>query len=391
MKHHFQAKYYALTATLILLILAAPFTVWADAMVGMECPDYVSRGESFKVLISADGATAGVEGVQLYLIYDVNMFQFVKANSVLLETAGSEIADSDQPQPRLIKDDGGIITLLAFQTPYTPPSNLIAELEFVCKVDAPIGPASIHYKEGSFVVIGGSKVHATTEKLNFELIDPNLEGQENPIPPQEMTAAPSVQETIEVPFDPANQIGPVDSAENVDPAEYGIGSLNEVTEETTRAQNTQASEKPTPPPTHPNSESPAQSTESPLRSVSGEILTVPPEGLTPDKIPEGFKGDSENILGVNVPVARDAEKPLTLYWLKASATPNFYTYDPGIQRFSLYEQTKPAASTTTAATSKSTFTAQRDKANWQILLLSVLAVSSLGVLLYTLNRNLKAR
>lgn len=376
---------------LITLILMNPLAVYA-AIVGMESPDYVARGESFKVLITADGATAGVEGVQLYLNYDVNMFQFVKANSILLETAGSEIAESDQPQPRLIKDDGGIITLLAFQQPYTPPSDVIAELEFVCKVDAPIGPASLQYREGSFVVIAGNKVQATSEKLSFELIEPNMEGQADPIPPQEFPEVEVTEETIEEPFDPANQIGPVDAEENIDPAEYGIGNLNE---ETTTIPETEPptmppTEKPSPPSTHQNNESVAKNTESPLRSDKGEVLYVPENGLTPEKIPEGFKGDSENIQGVNVPVARNNEKNLSLYWLKTTANPNFYTYDKNTQKFSLYDQNKPS-STTPAQTTKSTFPVQRDNNNWMILLLSVLAVSSLGVMLYSLNRNLKAR
>lgn len=173
----FRHKKYLFSFLLALSLLSCVFSaaglnqLYAEGLVGMESPDDVQRGQSFKVTITATGAAGGVDGVQLYLYYDANAFTFVKANSTLLEASGDAISSgTDVPGPRNLTDNGSFVNIIAFGNAYNCPNNVVAQLEFMAKADAPINKASLVFKGDSFVsVVGVGKVKAVTDKLTLGL------------------------------------------------------------------------------------------------------------------------------------------------------------------------------------------------------------------------------
>ena len=78
MRNLFRHKQYLISFLLALSLLSCLVSavglnrLYAEGLVGMESPDDVQRGQSFKVTITATGAAGGVDGVQLYLYYDAN-------------------------------------------------------------------------------------------------------------------------------------------------------------------------------------------------------------------------------------------------------------------------------------------------------------------------------
>lgn len=390
MKRKRQSLLQILLCFVILSTFLLPaYAVSANGLCGMYTEvDDISRGSSFKLFLTATNAQAGVEGVQLYVKYDSQCFQFVKANSVLLETPGTEIAEGTDLKPRTLNDDGNIITILAMAPTYTPSNNVVAVLEFVCKVDAVIGPGSFQYVDNSFVAVTGvGKVPAATDKLVVNVIDNNVaaHGQEQPYepapPPPETTPS-----SIDVPYNPSNQINPVASDPNKQPSDYGVGVINGDVPTTTPAT---TGTKPTMP-SFSSETTPATTAESPLRAESGEVLYVPEGGLPIDKIPQGFQGGTESIQNVNVPLAKSAEKNLTLYWLKASGEPSFFTYDTNTQRFKYYDMKQLNTESATTASQKAMMKKVEGDNTWMILVLSLLSLSSLSIMIFTLHRNLKS-
>ncbi|MDD7401971.1 MAG: hypothetical protein PUG36_05820, partial [Clostridiales bacterium] len=124
-----------------------------------------------------------------------------------------------------------------------------------------------------------------------------------------------------------------------------------------------------------------------LQSVTGELLYVPEGGLPLQEIPAGFKGDTAQMMGVNIPVAKSESKQLTLYYLKSKSAPAFYTYEQNTQRFKYYDLAKLKASETTAS-KQGAFSGAGAGNSWKILLVSLVGLSSLSVLVYSLKRNL---
>ena len=158
----------------ICLCLAQP--VRATAMVAMQAPDAVQRGQSFKVQIIAAGASQGNSLIQVYVKYPVESFNFVKGNSSFLGTLGGNVTSpTDSLNTFEMLDKNGIIALLAMGIPYAAPGDVIAELEFTAKADAPIGPVSFKFdssQQPSYVQLAdGTRVDATSENLNFQVTD----------------------------------------------------------------------------------------------------------------------------------------------------------------------------------------------------------------------------
>lgn len=369
------------------LLLAQP--VLANGLVGLSSPDYVQRGQSFKLQVFASGASGGLNLVQVYVKYPVESFTFVKGNSTFLGSFGGEVTSpADSLNIFEMQDKNGIIALLAMGIPYAAPGDIIAELEFTAKADAPIGPASFKFdfsQQPSYVQLAdGSKIDAVTENLNMEINDLVQESlSPDPLPPAELPteAAPT---GIQEPFDPNNQLQPESNLVGEDPADYGIGKLNseETTEETTEAPTKPS--VPEPKRTSPSTTAPPSSE---LKSVTGDLLYVPENGLPLEEIPEGFKGDTARMLGTNIPVAKADSKNLTLYYLRGEGEAAFYTYETNIQRFKPYDLAKLKGSETTSSKQSSFLTGGAGN-SWKILLVSLVGLSSLAVLLYTLKRNL---
>ncbi|MDY5835924.1 MAG: hypothetical protein SPK23_02190 [Eubacteriales bacterium] len=370
----------------ICLCLAQP--VRATAVVGMHAPDAVQRGQSFKVQIFATGASQGNSLIQVYVKYPVESFNFVKGNSSFLGTLGGDVTSpTDSLNTFEMLDKNGIIALLAMGIPYAALGDVIAELEFTAKADAPIGPVSFKFdssQQPSYVQLAdGTRVDATSENLNFQVTDIVSQPLSNePLPPADPPAEPQAP-GIEEPYNPANQIQPAEGLEGKNPAGYGIGKLNE---ETT-AEPTDAPSKPSVPEPKRTSPSETDQPHSDLQSVTGELLYVPEGGLPLQEIPAGFKGDTAQMMGVNIPVAKSESKQLTLYYLKSKSAPAFYTYEQNTQRFKYYDLAKLKASETTAS-KQGAFSGAGAGNSWKILLVSLVGLSSLSVLVYSLKRNL---
>lgn len=371
----------------ICLFLSQP--VLATAVVGMTSPDAVQRGQSFKVQIFATGAAVGVNLVQVYVKYPVDNFNFVKGNSSFLGTLGGEVASpADSLNIFEMQDKNGTIALLAMGIPYAAPGDVIAELEFTAKADAAIGPTSFKFdssQQPSYVQLSdGTKVDATSENLDFQITDIVDQPLSNdPLPPGDLPQEPPAP-GIEEPYNPDNQLQPAAGLDGQDPEGYGIGKLNE--EETTPAATT-APSKPSVPEPKRTEPSEAAKPESELKSVTGELLYVPENGLPLEEIPAGFKGDTAQMMGVNIPVAKSESKQLTLYYLKSQSAPAFYTYEENTQRFKYYDLAKLKASESQANKQGSFLGGSADN-SWKILLVSIVGLSSLAVLVYTLKRNL---
>ncbi|MDO5016491.1 MAG: cohesin domain-containing protein [Eubacteriales bacterium] len=371
---------------LVAWALLASFSsdLWAEGLLGMRSPDDVMRGQSFRITVTAPGLEAGVAAVEASLQYDSANFQFVKANSVFLGTPGSQVASPNTGIFEL-QDNLGQVRLLAGGVSYVPVDRVIAELEFIAKADANIGPASFQFSQGSFVSPpAGDKITATMDKLNLQIIDavtePVSDTPLEPIPP----TAPPTSPGIDVPYDPANQIGPV--GDSGDDSSYAIGAPNS---ETRPTETTSPPSKPTMP--EPKSTVPPQprETESPLRSITGELLYVPADGLPVSVIPAGFRGDTESISDVFVPCAKgqSSSGEITIYYLTNQSKASFYTYDRSIDRFKPYQA---ETEETKAANTQSRFSAKSQPTEaWKILLWSLLSLSALTVLIYTTARNLR--
>lgn len=396
---------------LIVLLLGVGFQtlpVAAEAFVGMTSPDTVTRGQSFKVAISATGATAGVEALQLYLQYDPNLFTFNKANSTVLETAGSEMQEGNMQ--RVLKENNGVVIVLASIQPFTPGTEVVAELEFVAKADAAIGPASFLFLQSpqeSFVqVTGVGKVAATGIPLSLELIEPDIAGQaqKEPYPPTEVeTPATAQSESLGESFNSDNQIAPVDE-EVGEASNYNVGEINaggesvnataqgasldssstsESIPESTPS--TTPSTKPTVPPAHKASATESESKKANLRSITQELLTVPKEKLKPNDIPKGYIGDTGEVQGVMIPIIRDQERKEIYYYLQGKEGPQFYSLESsGLFRPHKFEEEKE--STEKTEPTQSAFTRQAGN-SWYLPLLGGLAVLSFAVMAYTYARN----
>ena len=391
----FRHKKYLLSFLLALSLLSCVFSaaglnqLYAEGLVGMESPDDVQRGQSFKVTITATGAAGGVDGVQLYLYYDANAFTFVKANSTLLEASGDAISSgTDVPGLRNLTDNGSFVNIIAYGNAYNCPNNIVAQLEFMAKADAPINKASLVFKGDSFVsVVGVGKVKAVTDKLTLEVVEANVaaQGQAEPYQPSEPVGEAGVDPGLEQPFDPNNQLAPVEADPNAAPGDYGVDSLNGdgPAAETTPAE-TSAKPKPTPKP----SEAATTAEKKDLLTVNGQKLNVPAAGLPPEQIPKGFQGGSEEILNQQCPRIASAEKNLKLYYLELDGKASFYTYDSASQRFKAFDMKTLEGSK--QEKDKSAFRAKDGApSTWLILALSLLGLTSLSVMLFTLFRNLR--
>lgn len=388
MKKTKKQKALALITLVLVSFLLLSQVALAEGMLGMRSPDNIMRGQSFKVTITAPGASAGVAAVQMTLIYDSSTFQFVKANSLFMGRPGSEIVYSEADMTAfLLEDDGGSIRMIAGGIPHAPGDNVIADLEFVAKVDANIGPVSFIFDPASFITVVGSdsKITATTEKLTLKVDDlvetPISDTPVQPAPLPAETTSPS----IDVPYDPNNQLAPVE--EVVNDTDYGIGNLNAAASETT-AKQTSAPSKPTVPSPKRTEKEEDESGQSPLRSVTGEALYVPEGGLAIRDIPEGFRGGTKQMEGVYVPTASSNTSDLVLFYLSANGKASFYTYEENIDRFKPYsmDQLKDKAE----ETSQSRFGVQRGgNDGWKILLVSLLGLSSLSVFVFTTVRNVR--
>lgn len=371
----------------ICLFLSQP--VLATAIVGMSSPDVVQRGQSFRVQIFATSASSGVNLVQVYVKYPVESFNFVKGNSSFLGTLGSEVASpADSLNIFEMEDKNGIIALLAMGIPYAAPGDVIAELEFTAKADAPIGPTSFKFdfsQQPSYVQLSdGTKVDATSENLDFKITDLVDQPQSNePLPPGDLPEEAPVPGIAE-PYNPENQLQPAEGLDGQNPEGYGIGKLNEA--ETT-PKSTEAPSKPSVPEPKRTEPSEATKPESELKSVTGELLYVPENGLPLEEIPVGFKGDTAQMMGVNIPVAKSESKQLTLYYLKSQSAPAFYTYEENTQRFKYYDLAKLKVSES-QTNKQASFLGAHAGDSWKVLLVSLLGLSSLAVLVYTLKRNL---
>lgn len=359
-------------------------SVAADYLVWMTCPEQVSRGYSITVEIYASGAAQGMELVELSLKYPRENFQFIKADSVFMGTTGDQVRNLEDGSVFSMQDTGeGIVELKAMH--YAQPGNdLVAQLVFTAKVDANLGNASFKFIGDSYVTTALGNIPANSELLTLQIIDSLDQPLSNePLPPGEIPADPTGP-TVDVPYQPDNQRQP-EPLEG-DSSNYGIGALNE--EEEVTVTPTEKPSLPTPP-TPQQRETEIIETESPLRSVTGELLYPPKDGLKPINLPAGFRGGMEVIKDVNVPVAQAPDSELRLYYLAdgPSGQPDFYTFEASTDRFKRYDV---KAADRSAATSQAKFTADRpgDK-TWQILLLSLLGLSALSVFLYTLNRNLR--
>ncbi len=373
----------------LLALLLAQVPVEAQGVVGMSSPDTVERGYSMTVTVTATGASAGVNGVELYLIYDAANFQFVKVNSTFLGTLGGSVTSpADGGLFEMQDTTGGVIQLLAVDIPYTPADNVIAVLEFTAKADANIGPISFQFKEGSFVQTINGRVDATNEKLVMEITgQTETPISDTPLPPAEETAPPA-EPGIDVPYDPNNQITPEGQGTG-DGDDYHIGALNSDPAATTKERRTEIVSKPTVPESK-RTERKEEETKTPLRSVTGEPLYSPEDGMPLSKIPEGFQGSMERILEVNVPVAKSSEKELSLYYLRNSrGDEGFYTYEESTERFKFYDLEKEAEK---ESESKSRFTAKGENGNtWKILLVSLIGLSALSIMIFTIYRNIRLR
>lgn len=400
----FKNKIYA--ALLIALILGgallSPMLVSAQAYVGLTSPETVQRGSSFIVSVVATGATSGVAAVQLYLQYPQENFTFVKANSTFLGTAGGQIADPDSSSLSMfvLQDTaGGVIQMAYAEDVYYPPGEVIAELEFTAKTDALIGPTTFNFRDNSFILLAGEvKVPATLDSLKLEVVgDVSQPLSDEPLPPPEMPAEPPTP-SINEPYNQNDQIAPVADLSQENPANYDIGKLAgssaDQTSETSEPETTTSRVRET---ENQISERESKevlkkdekSEETPLRSVTGAKLYLPEGGLDLDKIPAGFKGGTEEFLGLNIPVAKSEEKELTLYYLAGGKAPAFYTYQERTERFKLFDLDS-LNKESSSSTQKSRFTASNKQENtWKILLVSLIGLSSLSVFIYSLSRNLQ--
>lgn len=372
-----------LTVCALSLWIGGLSVVFADGMVGMTCPDYVKGGESFTVEIVATGASAGVDGIQLYLRYNPDLFQLVKANSFLLDTEGTNT--TEELSARTLIDRDGTVTLLAYDKPGTPNGNVVARLEFICKADAPAGKTDFSFFDNSFVsVIGSGKVLATSDKLVFEVVNEASAAvpQGEPIQPQP-SSTPAPEPALNVPYESDNQIAPVGEVEK-DPGAYGVDVQNGAATTPT----TTPSSRPTPPSVAQTT--PPMETESPLRSNLGEILTVPAGGLPVSAIPNGYQGDTQVEQNVTISVARSADRTLTLYYLKASGEPAFYTKQAD-GTFKRQEQPQSSQTTQPTQPQKQAFQSEGQSRVLLLIGLSLGALISFSVLLYSLYRNLSKR
>lgn len=366
------------------LLVSFSDTSRAEGLLGMRSVDDVTRGQSFRISVTAPGLEAGVAAVEASIVYDSANFQFVKENSVFLGTPGSQIASQDTGIFEL-QDKPGQVRLLAGGISYVPVDRVIAELEFIAKADANIGPFSFQFSQGSFVSSpAGDKITATLDKLNLQVIDavsaPLSDTALEPIPPTSPPTSPG----IDVPYDPAKQIGPV--SDSGDDSSYAIGALNS---ETRPTETSSPPSKPTLPEPKSTTPTEARETESPLRSVTGELLYVPAGGLSVSEIPAGFRGDTESIADVFVPCAigQSSSGDHTLYYLTNQSKASFYTYDRALDRFRPYQA---EAKETQATNTKARFSAKSQPTEaWKILLWSLLSLSALTVLIYTTARNLR--
>lgn len=382
--------------------LLSPVQVSAMAYVGMTSPETVQRGSSFVVSVVATGATSGVAAVQLDLQYPQENFIFVKANSTFLGKGGGQIADPDSNSLSMfvLQDTAdGIIQMAYAEDLYYPPGEVIAELEFTAKTDALIGPTTFNFRDNSFVLLAGEvKVPATLDSLKLEVVgDVSQPLSEEPLPPPEIPEDPP-EPSIAEEFNPEAQIEPVAGLNEENPDNYDIGkfsaSSTDIPSETSEPVASTSRVIETERITRENTtveelEKDENSEDTPLRSVTGAKLYLPENGLDLEKIPAGFKGGTEEFLGLNIPVAKSEEKELTLYYLASGNEPDFYTYQERTERFKLFKLDSLNEESSNITT-KSRFTASnKQEQTWKILLVSLLGLSSLTVFIFSLSRNLQ--
>lgn len=380
---------------LVFILLLGEFSgyagqgVYAQSGVYLSSSESVLRGNSVTVMITAPGASAGVDGIQLSVEYDASLYSFDRASSSMMGTAASEVSDGKELRSKTLSDtvngSVGQIRILLFGENVSAANDLIAQLIFICKADAGIGPS--HFKfagDQNFISVNGVKIPATTELLSIEIKEEKLQEQATPYLPA-TSPETSPQSQIDVPFNPENQIGAESAADpNQKPGDYGIDRLNqETTSPVTTAELT------TPQFTTRQSETTASESESTLRSSSGEVLKVPDKGLPVSEIPSGFQGDSEEIQGVLIPLikGRVKDQDIRLYYLQAGKQPSFYTYDATGKVFTLFDLRK--ITETTEASSQSAFQTKPHASNkWYILVVLVIGLAALATALYSLSRNM---
>lgn len=371
-----------------LLLWQSP-AVHASSVLGMQSPDDVARGGSFKVQVLAPVLEGTVEDLQIYLRYDPQAFTFVKANSRLLETPGSEIPAGDETKARTLSDNGQVITMLAFLQPGSFSGQVLAELEFQSRVDAVIGPVLFSFIENSFITLRGSgRIQATTEQLQMQVLageqaQPSQATPLQPLPTAPPTAPPTDPNAPA--FDPAN-VAPSQATVPSDAGAYGVDRALGASAPT--AASTPVS-MPTSPPSTAPSTAPAQSD---LLTVAGERLLVPEGALPVDLIPSGFQGSSMTVNGHMISTARSSEQNLSVYWLAKQGQNDFYTYDFASDRFSLYRKEAPTEASTAAPSARS-FTRNQDGSPKLgiVLALSLVCLSSLAVLVYSVLRHVSRR
>lgn len=377
---------------LLLLFILLPLTpVDAEGELSMSANGSVAQGNIFYLSISLPGSSAGVDAVQIRLDYDQNNFTFDKSSSVLLDRQGSAVdGTSSKMSNYALIDNGDSVQILFLLKTAAAPDDVIATLAFVAKPSAAIGNASFQMIDNSFASMGGSKYLASREKLTVS-IEGSVSQQlsENPLPPENYVDPAQPPAAIDVPYDPNNQLTAQAAVGAANGAEQRIdlyyAETSPAAAETAAPAMTTSTQAPLA--TTTATTAAPSSKESPLKTEDGTELFVPREGLPLEKIPSGFQGSTENQLGVTIPIARSSARQQTLYYLRtADGEPFFYTYIAESQRFRKAEENSIRSSEESVRTNSFR---QGPNKTWRILGVSLLGLSSLSVMLYSVYHNLR--